>query len=107
MIEDIFVYSYNILSLFPGALSLNNSDSVITCLNCFDTLTHQWIENERMKVPLEMRQYNWMPVPQPPPPSSTTITSSSSIPSGNSSNNNNNNSDITKVIKENNKKKSN
>lgn len=51
---------------FVGALSLCKGESVVTCLNCFETLTHQWIENERMKVPLEMRKYNWMAVPPPP-----------------------------------------
>lgn len=41
---------------------------MITCRNCFETLAQQWQEYERMKVPLEMRRYNWMPVQQAPPP---------------------------------------
>ncbi|UXI18870.1 hypothetical protein NH340_JMT04813 [Sarcoptes scabiei] len=47
-----------------GALTINKGESVVTCLNCYQTLTHQWVEHERMKVPLEMRKYNWMAVPQ-------------------------------------------
>ncbi|KAJ6220171.1 hypothetical protein RDWZM_005983 [Blomia tropicalis] len=52
----------------PGALSLKKGEEVITCRNCFETLAQQWQEYERMKVPLEMRRYNWMPVQQAPPP---------------------------------------
>lgn len=40
----------------------------MTCANCYQTLTHQWTEHERMKVPLEMRKYNWMAVQRPSSP---------------------------------------
>ncbi|RWS11513.1 hypothetical protein B4U79_12918 [Dinothrombium tinctorium] len=49
-----------------GALSINGGESVITCLTCFDTLISQWRDFERMKVPLEMRKYNWIALPMPP-----------------------------------------
>ncbi len=38
---------------------------MVTCLTCFDSLTHQWRDYERMKVPIEMRKYNWITVPPP------------------------------------------
>lgn len=53
-----------LFNLIAGALTINKGESVVTCLNCYQTLTHQWVEHERMKVPLEMRKYNWMAVPQ-------------------------------------------
>lgn len=65
-------------------MKLNKGESVVTCLTCYQTLTHQWIENERMKVPLEMRKYNWMAVPPPPPPPITTAIKNESINEPNS-----------------------
>ncbi|XP_023217672.1 uncharacterized protein LOC111620060 [Centruroides sculpturatus] len=50
----------------PGALTLDNGESVVTCLTCFESLTSQWKDFERMKVPVEMRKYNWIVLPPPP-----------------------------------------
>lgn len=50
---------------FLGALTLSNGESVVTCLTCFDSLTLQWKDYERMKVPIEMRKYNWITVSPP------------------------------------------
>ena len=44
---------------------MSNGESVITCLTCFDSLTLQWKDYERMKVPIEMRKYNWITVSPP------------------------------------------
>ncbi|XP_028968839.1 uncharacterized protein LOC100898053 [Galendromus occidentalis] len=49
-----------------GALQLHQFESVVTCLTCFEGLTGQWREYERLRVPLEMRKYNWIAVPPPP-----------------------------------------
>ena len=75
LLVSLFFFEKNDFNIYNqitiGSLKLNKGESVVTCLTCYQTLTHQWIENERMKVPLEMRKYNWMAVP--PPPISTTM----------------------------------
>ncbi|CAG2113453.1 unnamed protein product [Medioppia subpectinata] len=48
-----------------GALTLTDGENVVTCLTCFDSLTLQWKDYERMKVPIEMRKYNWITVAPP------------------------------------------
>lgn len=48
-----------------GALTISNGENVITCLTCFESLTLQWRDYERMKVPIEMRKYNWIAVLPP------------------------------------------
>ncbi|XP_076353975.1 uncharacterized protein LOC143248890 isoform X2 [Tachypleus tridentatus] len=50
----------------PGALSLANGRSVVTCLTCYEFLMSQWKDFERMKVPVELRKYNWIVMPPPP-----------------------------------------
>lgn len=47
-----------------GALSLR--DGVVSCLTCSESLSSQWKDYERMRVPVEMRKYNWMVLPPPP-----------------------------------------
>ncbi|XP_022238284.1 uncharacterized protein LOC106478891 [Limulus polyphemus] len=50
----------------PGALTLANGRSVVTCLTCYEFLMSQWKDFERMKVPVELRKYNWIVLPPPP-----------------------------------------
>ncbi|XP_054164490.1 uncharacterized protein LOC128962163 [Oppia nitens] len=45
-----------------GALTLSDGENVVACLTCFDSLTLQWKDYERMKVPIKMRKYNWITV---------------------------------------------
>ncbi|KAL1475877.1 hypothetical protein MTO96_019101 [Rhipicephalus appendiculatus] len=47
-----------------GALTLR--DGVVSCLTCFESLSSQWRDYERMRVPVEMRKYNWIVLPPPP-----------------------------------------
>lgn len=47
-----------------GALTLR--DGVVSCLTCFESLSSQWKDYERMRVPVEMRKYNWIVLPPPP-----------------------------------------
>ncbi|CAN7982348.1 unnamed protein product [Ixodes hexagonus] len=47
-----------------GALSLR--DGVVSCLTCSESLSSQWKDYERMRVPVEMRKYNWIVLPPPP-----------------------------------------
>ncbi|XP_015912037.1 uncharacterized protein [Parasteatoda tepidariorum] len=49
-----------------GALTLLSGDSVVTCQTCYESITSQWKDFERMKVPIEMRMYNWIVVKPPP-----------------------------------------
>lgn len=49
----------------PGALTVLNGECVITCQTCFESITSQWKDFERMKVPVEMRKYNWIVVAPP------------------------------------------
>ncbi|XP_076305428.1 uncharacterized protein LOC143222614 isoform X2 [Tachypleus tridentatus] len=49
-----------------GSLTINRGESVITCLTCFESLMFQWKEFECMKVPVELRKYNWIVFPPPP-----------------------------------------
>ncbi|XP_022251451.1 uncharacterized protein LOC106467546 [Limulus polyphemus] len=49
-----------------GSLAINRGESVITCLTCFESLMFQWKDFERMKVPVELRKYNWIVLPPPP-----------------------------------------
>lgn len=51
--------------IWKGSLTIDNGESVLTCLTCFESLTLQWHDYERMKVPIEMRKYNWISVPPP------------------------------------------
>lgn len=48
------------------ALVLREGASVAVCLMCYETLNAQWSDFERMKVPLELRKYNWIAAPPPP-----------------------------------------
>lgn len=50
----------------PGALTVLNGECVVTCQTCFESITSQWRDFERMKVPVEMRKYNWIVLPPPP-----------------------------------------
>lgn len=61
--------NYLFLFIYLGSFTIDNGEKVITCVNCYQTLTHQWTEHERMKVPLEMRKYNWMAVQRSSSPS--------------------------------------
>lgn len=47
-----------------GALTLR--DGVVSCLTCSESLSSQWKDYERMRVPVEMRKYNWIVLPPPP-----------------------------------------
>ncbi|CAM1302290.1 Uncharacterised protein g3208 [Pycnogonum litorale] len=49
-----------------GALALYGGKCFVACRTCFQTLNRQWKEYERMKVPLELRNYNWIMIPLPP-----------------------------------------
>ncbi|KFM68867.1 hypothetical protein X975_17292, partial [Stegodyphus mimosarum] len=49
-----------------GALTLLNGECVVTCQTCFESIISQWKDFERMKVPVEMRKYNWIVLPPPP-----------------------------------------
>lgn len=49
-----------------GALTILNGECVVTCQTCFESITSQWKDFERMKVPVEMRKYNWIVLPPPP-----------------------------------------
>ncbi|GIY45855.1 uncharacterized protein CEXT_640601, partial [Caerostris extrusa] len=49
-----------------GALTVLNGECVVTCQTCFESITSQWKDFERMKVPVEMRKYNWIVLPPPP-----------------------------------------
>ncbi|XP_064466455.1 uncharacterized protein LOC135377742 [Ornithodoros turicata] len=48
----------------PGAVALPGA--VVSCLTCWESLQSQWKDYERMRVPVEMRKYNWMVLPPPP-----------------------------------------
>ncbi|XP_054722574.1 uncharacterized protein LOC129232455 [Uloborus diversus] len=50
----------------PGALTVLNGECVVTCQTCYESITSQWKDFERMKVPVEMRKYNWIVMPPPP-----------------------------------------
>lgn len=50
----------------PHSLVLDGGDGVVVCLMCYETLSAQWNDFERMKVPLELRKYNWIAAPPPP-----------------------------------------
>lgn len=49
-----------------GAIVMFGGKWVVSCLTCHQTLTSQYREQERMKVPIQLRNYNW--VTEPPPP---------------------------------------
>lgn len=49
----------------PGALTVLNGECVVTCQTCFESITSQWKDFERMKVPVKMRKYNWIVLPPP------------------------------------------
>lgn len=49
----------------PGALTVLNGECVVTCQTCFESVTSQWKDFERMKVPVELRKYNWIVLPPP------------------------------------------
>ncbi|OQR73114.1 hypothetical protein BIW11_01192 [Tropilaelaps mercedesae] len=68
-VRSITVADFPFLMTHPrpgGALQLHQAESVVTCLTCFEGLTSQWREFERLGAPLEMRKYNWITMPPPP-----------------------------------------
>lgn len=68
-VRSITVTDFPFLMTHPrpgGALQLHQAESVVTCLTCFEGLTSQWKEFERLRAPLEMRKYNWITMPPPP-----------------------------------------
>ncbi|EEC00815.1 hypothetical protein IscW_ISCW000854 [Ixodes scapularis] len=49
-----------------GITTYSLRDGVVSCLTCSESLSSQWKDYERMRVPVEMRKYNWMVLPPPP-----------------------------------------
>ncbi|KAL7632331.1 UNVERIFIED_CONTAM: hypothetical protein RMT77_017334 [Armadillidium vulgare] len=49
-----------------AGMVVNNGHSVVVCKDCFVSLNEQYTALERLGVPVEKRQYNW--IQRPPPP---------------------------------------
>uniref|UniRef100_T1J0M1 Genetic suppressor element-like domain-containing protein n=1 Tax=Strigamia maritima TaxID=126957 RepID=T1J0M1_STRMM len=67
-VRAVHVTDYPFLVDHPrpaGSLVLNGGDRVVVCLMCYHTLNLQWNDFERMKVPVELRKYNWISAPPP------------------------------------------
>lgn len=49
-----------------GTITMENGEMSAVCLDCFETLKHQFSEAAKYGIPVEKRQYNWMQIPPPP-----------------------------------------
>jgi len=55
-----------------GTITMENGDMAAVCLDCFETLKNQFVEQAtKYGIPVERRQYNWMQIPPPPEEAAT------------------------------------
>jgi len=58
-----------------GTITMENGDMAAVCLDCFETLKNQFVEQAtKYGIPVERRQYNWMQIPPPPEEAATHLT---------------------------------
>merc|ERR550519_1555612 len=58
-----------------GTITMENGDMAAVCLDCFETLKNQFVEQAtKYGIPVERRQYNWMQIPPPPEEAATQLT---------------------------------